>query len=131
MAYVEGFVAAVPAAAGGASGVPSAACGADVHAAVAATRRAIASGPPTPGGGFGPKIMTEPCLESGDDLPAQRAVPAIEVGDEDPVGRDVPLSLIRRHDDATGSIMRRAGASAHLVKGDPPDVIVRTLLDWG
>ena len=22
-------------------------------------------------------------------------------------------------------------ASAHLVKGDPPDVIVRTLLDWG
>ena len=33
-------------------------------------------------------------------------------------------------DDATGSIMRRAGASAHLVKGDPPDVIVRTLLDW-
>ena len=33
-------------------------------------------------------------------------------------------------DDATGAIMRRAGASAHLVKGDPPDVIVRTLLDW-
>ena len=33
-------------------------------------------------------------------------------------------------DDATGAIMRRAGASAHLVKGDPPEVIVRTLLDW-
>lgn len=33
-------------------------------------------------------------------------------------------------DDATGAIMRNAGASAHLVKGDPPDVIVRTLLDW-
>lgn len=33
-------------------------------------------------------------------------------------------------DDATGAIMRHAGASAHVVKGDPPDVIVRVLLDW-
>lgn len=33
-------------------------------------------------------------------------------------------------DDATGSIMRRAGASAHLVKGDDPDTIVRTISDF-
>lgn len=32
-------------------------------------------------------------------------------------------------DDATGAIMLRAGANAHVVKGDPPDVIVRVLLD--
>lgn len=30
-------------------------------------------------------------------------------------------------DDATGAIMRRAGASAHLVKGDTPETIVRTI----
>jgi DNA-binding NarL/FixJ family response regulator len=58
-------------------------------------------------------------------------------------GREATLRIKEEHpevrvigysspdDDATGSIMRRAGASAHLVKGDPPDVIVRTLLDWG
>ena len=33
-------------------------------------------------------------------------------------------------DDATGSIMRRAGASAHLVKGDDPDTIVQTISDF-
>ncbi len=33
-------------------------------------------------------------------------------------------------DDATGTIMRRAGASAHLVKGDQPDQIIATLLDF-
>ena len=33
-------------------------------------------------------------------------------------------------DDATGAIMRRAGASAHLVKGDPPERIIETLLDF-
>lgn len=33
-------------------------------------------------------------------------------------------------DDATGSIMRRAGASAHLVKGDDPETIVRTISDF-
>lgn len=33
-------------------------------------------------------------------------------------------------DDATGSIMRRAGAAAHLVKGDDPDTIVRTISDF-
>ena len=33
-------------------------------------------------------------------------------------------------DDATGTIMRRAGASAHLVKGDDPDTIVRTITDF-
>ena len=33
-------------------------------------------------------------------------------------------------DDATGSIMRRAGASAHLVKGDDPDTIVQTINDF-
>ena len=33
-------------------------------------------------------------------------------------------------DDATGSIMRRAGASAHLLKGDDPDTIVRTISDF-
>ena len=32
-------------------------------------------------------------------------------------------------DDATGAIMRRAGASAHLVKGDPPERIIEALLD--
>ena len=32
-------------------------------------------------------------------------------------------------DDPTGAIMRRAGASAHLVKGDDPETIVRTLQD--
>ena len=33
-------------------------------------------------------------------------------------------------DDATGTIMRRAGASAHLVKGDDPDTIIRTITDF-
>jgi DNA-binding NarL/FixJ family response regulator len=33
-------------------------------------------------------------------------------------------------DDATGTIMRRAGASAHLLKGDDPDTIVRTISDF-
>ena len=33
-------------------------------------------------------------------------------------------------DDATGAIMRRAGASAHLVKGDSPEQIIETLLDF-
>jgi DNA-binding NarL/FixJ family response regulator len=33
-------------------------------------------------------------------------------------------------DDATGSIMRRAGASAALVKGDDPDTIVATICDF-
>lgn len=33
-------------------------------------------------------------------------------------------------DDATGAIMRRAGAAAHLVKGDDPDTIVRTITDF-
>jgi DNA-binding NarL/FixJ family response regulator len=32
-------------------------------------------------------------------------------------------------DDATGAIMRRAGACAHLVKGDPPERIIEALLD--
>ena len=32
-------------------------------------------------------------------------------------------------DDATGAIMRRAGASAHLLKGDPPERIIEALLD--
>jgi two-component system invasion response regulator UvrY len=31
-------------------------------------------------------------------------------------------------DDATGEIMRRAGAAAHFVKGDPPEHIVETIL---
>ena len=33
-------------------------------------------------------------------------------------------------DDATGAIMRRAGASAHLVKGDSPERIIETILDF-
>ena len=33
-------------------------------------------------------------------------------------------------DDATGAIMRGAGASAHLVKGDAPDHIVGTILSF-
>jgi hypothetical protein len=32
-------------------------------------------------------------------------------------------------DDATGAIMRRAGASAFLVKGDPPERIIEAMLD--
>jgi DNA-binding NarL/FixJ family response regulator len=33
-------------------------------------------------------------------------------------------------DDPTGAIMRRAGASAHLVKGDTPEEIIQTLMDF-
>ncbi len=33
-------------------------------------------------------------------------------------------------DDATGTIMRRAGASAHLVKGDSPETIIETIQDF-
>jgi DNA-binding NarL/FixJ family response regulator len=37
------------------------------------------------------------------------------------------VSYSSPEDDATGSIMRRAGASAQLVKGDSPETIVRTI----
>lgn len=40
------------------------------------------------------------------------------------------ISYSSPEDDATGSIMRRAGAAAHLVKGDDPDTIVRTISDF-
>ena len=40
------------------------------------------------------------------------------------------IAFSSAEDDATGSIMRRAGAAAHLVKGDDPDTIVRTISDF-
>lgn len=40
------------------------------------------------------------------------------------------ISFSSMDDDATGSIMRRAGASAQLVKGDTPDTIIETILDY-
>ncbi|MDQ3916008.1 MAG: response regulator transcription factor [Actinomycetota bacterium] len=44
--------------------------------------------------------------------------------------RVVVIGYSSPDDDATGTIMRRAGASASLVTGDDPDTIVRTISDF-
>jgi DNA-binding NarL/FixJ family response regulator len=65
-------------------------------------------------------VVMDVRLRDWDGIEATRRIherhPAIRV-----VGYSSP------DDDATGAIMRRAGASAHLVKGDTPETIVKTI----
>ena len=68
-------------------------------------------------------VIVDVVLPGMDGIGVARSIRAL-----DP---ELPIvSFSSPDDDPTGAIMRRAGASAHLVKGDDPDQIIRTVMDF-
>ena len=65
-------------------------------------------------------VVIDVQLPDGDGIEATRLIHEADPG-------VVVVGYSSPEDDATGTIMRRAGAAAHLVKGDTPETIVKTL----